>query len=550
MTQRTPPASAWPAQVVADYRRRGVWRGLTLVDALRDVARRTPDAVAIVCGSRRRTYGQLIERIDRQAAGWRRLGFAAGDRVVLHMPNVLEFFEVCGALWTVGVVPVLALPGHRHAELLHFVRQVGARAYVTAPQRGLDVVELAQIVAREAGGLDAVVLPEFTDMVRPPADPATTYVTLAELDGPPEPHRASPDAASVALFQLSGGSTGTPKLIARTHDDYLYSVLQSNAVCRFDASTVYLAALPVAHNFPLSSPGTLGTLVAGGRVVLAPAASPDVTFPLIADERVTVTAVVPPLLSVWLAAGRRDATPLRGLTTLQVGGARLDPELARQVPEVLGCALQQVYGMAEGLVCYTRPGDPPEVVFTTQGRPMSPEDEVRIVDEDDQELGPGQVGELLTRGPYTIRGYFEAPEHNAVAFTRDGFYRTGDLATRTADGHVVVQGRVKDQVQRAGEKIAAPEVEAYLCRHPDVLQAAVVAVPDRFLGERACAFLVTRGGCPTRAEIRALFTTLGVAEHKIPDRIVAVPELPTTRVGKVDKRRLQALATSESPKTP
>jgi 2,3-dihydroxybenzoate-AMP ligase len=211
-------------------------------------------------------------------------------------------------------------------------------------------------------------------------------------DGPPF---EAPAPSEVAFLQLSGGSTGLSKLIPRTHDDYIYSFRASNDICGIDAESVYLAALPVAHNFTMSSPGTLGVLYAGGTVVLCPAPSPDVAFALIERERVTITALVPPLAVLWLEAApvsRHDRSSLR---LLQVGGAKLAREVAERVGPVLGCTLQQVFGMAEGLVNYTRLDDPEERIVATQGRPISPDDELRVVDADECEVAPGAVGHLL-----------------------------------------------------------------------------------------------------------------------------------------------------------
>jgi 2,3-dihydroxybenzoate-AMP ligase len=347
------------------------------------------------------------------------------------------------------------------------------------------------------------------------------------------------DPADVAFLQLSGGSTGLPKLIPRTHDDYGYSVRESAAICGLGPDTVYLCALPAAHNFPLSSPGTLGVFHAGGQVVMARRAAPDEAFPLIAQEGVTDTALVPPLAMVWLEAAAATPHDLSSLRVLQVGGAKLAPEVAARIGTELGCRLQQVFGMAEGLVNYTRADDPPERVLTTQGRAISPADEVRVVDDEDRDVPAGEVGHLLTRGPYTIRGYYRAPEHNQRAFTADGFYRTGDLVRRLPTGHLVVEGRAKDQINRGGDKVAAEEVENHLLAHPAVHDAALVAMPDAFLGEKTCAFVVPRGEAPRSQDLARFLRERGLAAFKIPDRIEFVTQFPKTGVGKVNKRALR-----------
>jgi 2,3-dihydroxybenzoate-AMP ligase len=222
----------------------------------------------------------------------------------------------------------------------------------------------------------------------------------------------------------------------------------------------------------------------------------------------------------------------------QVGGAKFEPAAAVRVRGTLGCDAQQVFGMAEGLLNYTRPGDPDEVVFHTQGRPLSPADEILVVDEDDRPVPPGAVGQLLTRGPYTIRGYYRAEEHNATAFTRDGFYRTGDLVHVTAGGDLVVAGRVKDVINRGGDKVPAEELESLLAAHPLVRRVAVVPVPDDVLGERTCAVLVPNGEAPTLSSLVEFLQERGVAAYKLPDRLEVVGELPLTAVGKIDKKEL------------
>jgi 2,3-dihydroxybenzoate-AMP ligase len=272
-----------------------------------------------------------------------------------------------------------------------------------------------------------------------------------------------------------------------------------------------------------------------------------VAFPLIERERVTLTALVPPLAMVWLDAAKARRHDLSSLRVLQVGGARLSNEAAARVRPTLGCTLQQVFGMAEGLVNYTRFDDSEELIVTTQGRPISPDDELRIVDEDDNEVAPGELGQLLTRGPYTIRGYYKAEAHNARAFTSDGFYRTGDLVRLTPEGYLVVDGRVKDQINRGGEKVAAEEVENHLLAHPAVHDAAVVAIPDAFLGERTCAFVIPRGAPPAATALTAFLRERGLAAFKIPDRVEFIDAFPQTGVGKVSKKSLREALTRSAP---
>lgn len=242
---------------------------------------------------------------------------------------------------------------------------------------------------------------------------------------------------------------------------------------------------------------------------------------------------------VWLDAIASRNNDLSSLQVLQVGGAKFSAEVAKRIRPAFGCTLQQVFGMAEGLVNYTRLDDAEDIIIHTQGRPMSEFDEVRVVDEYDNDVETGQVGSLLTRGPYTIRGYYKAEEHNAKSFTSDGFYRTGDLVKINEQGYLVVEGRDKDQINRGGEKVAAEEVENHLLAHAAVHDVAIVSMPDDYLGERTCAFVIARGETPTVGHLKMFLRDRGIAAYKIPDRIEFIDSFPQTGVGKVSKKELR-----------
>ncbi|MER6444394.1 (2,3-dihydroxybenzoyl)adenylate synthase [Streptomyces venezuelae] len=543
----------WPAEFAERYRAAGWWRGETFGSVLRERAAAHPDRIALVDpaggpdgGRRTWSYGELDARADRMAAGFMARGIGPGDKVVVQLPNTAEFFEVVFALFRIGALPVFALPAHRRTEISYFCSFTGAVAYVVpAVHGGYDHRGLAAAVRAEVPSLREVFVAdadpgEFTALADVPLD-----VPLGGLGPGPAPH-------DLAFLQLSGGSTGVPKLIPRTHDDYIYSLWASNEICGVDADSVYLVALPAAHNFPLSSPGSLGALYAGGRVVLCPQPVPDVAFPLIESEGVTITGLVPPLALLWTEAAARNDRDLGSLDVLLVGGTKFSEEAARRVRPGLGCTLQQVFGMAEGLVNYTRLDDPEETIVTTQGRPISPDDEIRIVDDEDREVGPGESGHLLTRGPYTIRGYWNAPGHNARSFTADGFYRTGDIVRMTPTGHLVVEGRAKDQINRGGEKIAAEEVENHILAHPAVHDANVVGEPDPYLGERTCAYVILREGAGELrpAAVKRFVRERGLAAYKVPDRVEFVASFPKTGVGKVSKRDLRTAEATEAAAPP
>jgi 2,3-dihydroxybenzoate-AMP ligase len=526
-----PLRQSWPPALVARYRAAGYWRGETLPGVLRERAVQFADDIAVVGGEVRLSYAALWQEAGRIGAGLLARGLVPGDRVVVQLGNTPAFVTVVCGLFRAGLIPVYALPAHRLSEVSHVMHKAQARGYIAADrQDGFDY----RVLARELEAL----LPALQHVLI--VGDAAEFGAVDSLQGDAALLPPDPDPQSVAFLQLSGGSTGLSKLIPRTHDDYIYSFRASNEICAITRDSVYMVALPAAHNFPMSSPGFLGALYAGARVVMSPGPGPDAAFPLIARERVTCVGLVPPLALLWAQAAATTTHDLTSLQVLQVGGAKLVPEAARRVIDSLGCRLQQVFGMAEGLVNYTRLHDPLDVVVGTQGRPISPDDEVLVVDDHGHPVAEGGIGHLLTRGPYTIRAYHNDPAANARSFTEDGYYRTGDMVQQLPGGYLVVQGRAGDHINRAGEKISAEEIEDHLLAHADVFDAAVVSMPDAFLGERSCAFVIAHGTPPTAASLKAWVRGRGLAAFKVPDQVVFVAAFGTTAVGKISRRELRA----------
>jgi 2,3-dihydroxybenzoate-AMP ligase len=539
MTEGTVP---WPDELAREYEKAGWWRGQALGTEIAAVAAARPDTTALVDGATRISYASLLARADALAGRLAGLGVRPGDRIVVQLPNGWPFVVLTLACLRAGIVPVMALPAHRRHELAYLCEHSEARALaVPDVLRGFDHQQMAEELLTASPALEHVLV------VGQDVRHQDLTALCAEPDaGTPVSAAGRPDPAGVAVFLLSGGTTGLPKLIARTHNDYSYNARASAELCGLGEGTVYLVSLPASHNFPLACPGILGTLLSGGRVVMLGSPDPASAFAAIEREGVTITAVVPAVAQRWLAhateLGSRGvgAGALRTLEVLQVGGARLADEHAARIKPVLGATLQQVFGMAEGLLNYTRLDDPDEVICGTQGRPLSPGDEVRIVDADGNDLPDGQPGALLTRGPYTPRGYYRAPEQNARAFTPDGWYASGDVVRRRPDGNLVVEGRDKDMINRGGEKISAEEVENLLYQMPGIAQVAAVAAPDAELGERICVFVVPEQGQDITLDgIRDGMATAGVAKFKWPERLEVVAELPVTKMGKLDKKALR-----------
>lgn len=508
----------YPPEFAARYRERGYWQDRTLGAVFGELFERHAERTALLYGDQVITYRQLGERRAALAARLYELGLRPLDRVVVHLPNRPEFIYLYFALQQIGVIPILALAPHRRLEIGHFIQLADAVAYF-----GTD--------------------PEFAGEMQA-AHPGLRHVLMVEEldlreggDGPPSVP-INPDDPCILL--LSGGTTGIPKLIPRTHNDYLYNSRVASAVQDVTPDACQLSVAPLAHNMPLACPGVQGFLLHGARAVLSEGTRASEIFPLIERHRVTHIAAVPALYIRWLGESAAKEHDLSSVRLLQSGGQRLQPEVRRQMARTFPNGfVQENFGMSEGTLFFVRRDAPEEVRMETVGTPVSPDDEVRLTDEDGAEVPDGEVGELTVRGPYTIRGYYRVPEYNARIFTPDGFYRSGDLMRRHPSGAYLVEGRIKDLVNRGGEKISAEEVENLILTHPAVRNVACVPVPDPVLGERMCACVIPKdGGELTLEQLNRHLLDLGIAKFKLPERLEVMSDFPLSAFGKVSKKTL------------
>jgi 2,3-dihydroxybenzoate-AMP ligase len=536
--------TAWPKELARRYRRQGYWADLTLYDMLLRSVAASPDRTALVHGARRLSYAELRIAIDRLAGRLIELGFKPLDRVVFQLPNSIAFVIAFFALLSIGVIPVLALPAHRREEISHIFAHTKAAGYVVPDVwRGYDYRSLAAEMCGLAPSLrNVLVLGE-------PGPDQIFWSNLLAYNGSRADNASTltafaPAPDEVALMLLSGGTTGLPKLIPRTHNDYVYNCRQCGEVAGFNATTVFLALLPMAHNYTLGCPGVLGALAHGGTAVIAPDAGIETVAQLIEAERVTVISAAVPLIVNLLNADLPRDRDLSSLRVVMNGGAKLASELRRRVEQRFGCTFQESFGTGEGLLNMTRLDDPAEIRLTSSGRPISPADEIRIVDERGHDVPDGAIGELICRGPYTIRGYYNAPEKDRAAFTGDGYYRMGDMVRRV-DGNLYVEGRLKDIINRGGEKISCEEVENYILGHPKIKNVCVVAMPDATFGEKACAFVITVAGETIDLdEIKSFLLGRDIAKFKLPERLTVVNEFPISPAGKILRRELRQVAAS------
>ncbi|WP_119155361.1 (2,3-dihydroxybenzoyl)adenylate synthase [Caldimonas tepidiphila] len=537
----------FPPEFAQRYRERGYWQDRSLAQEFSVVFERFAERVALVDGERSYTYAEVDRLSDNLALNLLDLGLRPLDRVVPTLPNVAEFVLLYFALQKIGCIPIAALVTHRYQEIRQFVALSQARACVYPAKSG--DFRFAPVIERIQAEQPSLTL----RLVLGEAGPGE-HSLQALIERPARQSRAALDAIRIeptdpCIFQLSGGTTGIPKLIPRTNNDYAYNSKVAADVAQVDADSVLLLVLPIAHNLPLACPGIQGFMVRGAKVVLHANTRPAEMFALIQKHRVTHLKVVPALLIRLINDPAVRDFDLGSIRQIQSGGQRMQPEVRLRTRELFTSAfVQENFGMSEGLLMFVRHGDPEEVQLETCGRPVCADDEVRLIDDEGREVPDGEVGELACRGPYTLRGYFGVPEYNARQFTPDGFYRSGDLMRRHPSGNYIVEGRKKDLINRGGEKISAEEVENLILMHPAVQNVACVPMPDAAMGEKMCACVVLKPGrALTLAELVAFLHTHEIAKFKLPERLELLPDFPVSTFGKVSKKALGEMVAARLP---
>ncbi|OSC28467.1 salicyl-AMP ligase [Mycobacterium vulneris] len=536
----------YPDSLAARYRAAGFWRPRTLCQELQESVERFSDRLAVVDPGVSMTYAELGDLTDRIATGLLQAGLKPGERVLFQTTNhiwaVLGWYGVLKA----GLVPVATLAQHRWHEISAIAGQCAPAAHLYEPGfTGHDLRSLATEIAHAQPSLRI----KLTVGTTAPASDELSIESLAEANESTGQQRRltieqvqrqlSPE--SLAVLQLSGGTTSVPKLIPRLSTEYWYNAAQWGDATNMDSTSVAVHLLPLIHNA-----GIVCALHAAHSVGACFATSPpDTAAFLRLASTVTITHMLMtrPIARVIEADSRLRAA-LAGLRTV-AWADRSVPSAVVDEYETGACKVIQMFGMGEGMCMFSPRDASAEIRHGTQGTPISPGDEVRVLDPgSERQVPPGTSGELCARGPYTIRGYFAAPERNAEAFTSDGFYRTGDIVTEILDGaksYYRLEDRIKDLINRGGEKINAEEVELLLLRHEGIERAALVAMPDSRLGERACAFVVLRQGSEAieLETIKQFLSDQGVAKFKWPERLEIRTELPLTNIHKVNKAILR-----------
>jgi len=541
-------AHPFPKELIEKYYRDKIWLGFTLGEMLDRTCDLYPHKEAIVAGETRLTYRTLREWTDRAALVFLELGIHQLDRVLLQIPNWVEFIYAYYGLHKIGAIPVMCIPRFSQREIEHFCEITEPCAWIVPLQfEKIDYRPMIESTRTQNHPLKHIlVIDPSSDQEHPLPEGTISFRHLlkkVDLSQYPKDYLRSfmPNPDEICHLMPTGGTTGLPKIVPRTHNDFFCNFDYRAKAWERSPHDITLIATPLTHNMAIEV-SMNPTFLTGGKVVVIPSTRPKEILEAIEKERVTTTILAVAQVQQIVDDPDLERYDLSSLKVIATGGSRIPPETIRKVYDRLKCKFFNVFGMSEGPCTQTRYQDPEEVVLHTVGWPVCPYDEFKVIDGNGNELPRGSEGELVARGPCIFRGYYKAEAENQEAFTPDGFFRTGDIAKFDPEGRLIITGRKKDIIIRGGENISAREVEDLIIGHPKVDQVAVVGMPDPILGERACAFIKPkRGETITFEELIAYLKEKRTSVLYLPERVERVDEMPLTNVGKVDKKRLREM---------
>jgi acyl-CoA synthetase (AMP-forming)/AMP-acid ligase II len=516
----------WPAPHQSEFAAAGLWASTTLADLARVRADLAPDRVAFIDSVGSLSFGELWRDARALAGGLAARGLVAGDVVAFQLPNWREAGVLNLAAVLLGLVVNPIVPIYRDAEIRQMLGDCRARAlFVPAAFRHVDFVGMAARVR--------VDLPDLAQVFTVRGQGAQDYAALIALGHEAEQIPVAAQAVKMVLY--TSGTTGKPKGVLHSHATLHRVMAQSAAHWGVGEGDAILMPSPVTHISGFAN-GLEMPLVAGSCTVLMESWDAQEALALIARHGVVGTVAATPFLVELARAAQVAGDRLPSLRFFACGGAAVAPDTIRQARAAFAqCAPFRVFGSSEVPLVTLGWPDNPDMAATTDGRIV--DYAVRIVDEGGRDLPEGQEGEILARGPAMMLGYTDAAQ-TAEAIDAQGYFRTGDLGVRDAQGGLTITGRKKDLIIRGGENISATEIEAVLLTHPAVAEAAVVAMPHARLGEGICAYVIAPG--TSAAELAAHVGASGLAKQKIPERFEFVDSLPRTASGKIRKDRLRA----------
>lgn len=521
--------------LVEEYYRDGAWQHRKLYEIVDEIAERRPDAVAVADQHERLTYRDLVERSNALARWLLEKDLADGEAVAIQSGNQTMLAVGHLACGRVGATFVPLATSWRQTEIAHLLRTSKAPVVVVpGPERGIDFLGIVDDVRADLPDLRVVAISEG-DANR--ADVVNIEARLAE-HGPRVAKHKDPDEPRYVM--VTSGTTGVPRMGLWTDNNLWYFMQEYIEAVHLTEDDIAVGLAPAGTGATGYVFAVLAPMLVGATSVLLEHWEPRAALDLIESERATTVTAVPTqsikLLQDETIEGR-DFSAVRAFTN---AGAALPAETAAELDRVFSCRVNQCYGATDGGVpVMTSIDDPDEKRYTTVGRPLK-KAQIRLIDPDQVEVGPGGSGEITWRAATKTPGYFNDPERDAAMFFGDGWYTSGDLGEFDDDGYLHIVGRSKDLIIRGGQNISPRELEDYLIGMAGVSEVAVVGVPDPVLGERTCAVIVPRPGAEVTLEgVVAFLVDQQVAKYKLPEQLELRDDLPRGAGGKVTKNALR-----------
>ena len=529
----------------------GFWPNRTITDYMDEAVAQVPDNVAVsdlnsMTGrAGTLSYRQLRVLSDRIALGLVALGVERNDVVAVQLPNWWHYAAFYLATVRIGAVINPLMPIFRHRELEFMLGYAEAKV-VVVPRlfRGFDHPRMIEELRPKLPKLQHCIV------VDGQGDNAFEKLLIGrrwedELDKEAIFRERRPTPNDITELIYTSGTTGVPKGVMHTSNTLLCKCLRAQEGMQLTQDDVVLMGSPLAHQTGFVFAMIL-SIYLKSKCVLLDIWDPVVAAQRIQDEGCTNTLASTPFLSDIAYAPGVEKYDTHTLRLFLSAGAPIPPKLVRDASQRLDMYVMSCWGMTEnGVVTTTRPGDPPEKVFETDGLPGRGQ-EVRVVDEQGRECPRGTEGRLQVRAATLFVGYLGRPE--AYDVDAEGWFETGDNASMDPDGFIRITGRSKDILIRGGENIPVVEVENIIFRHPAVKDVAIVGMPDERLGERGCAFVALNNGAGlTFKELQGFLATENVTKNYWPERLEILPEFPRTPSGKIQKFKLREEAKSLRP---
>ncbi len=505
---------------------------LTVPQVLDSAVKENPHREAFVFGETRDTFQRFQAKVDTLAAGLQRHGIQNGDKVGINLPTCPENVYAFFALNKIGASFVPLNPDLRSFEMKHILGDSNAKAVITIPEmRGFDYLAMFDQIKID--------LPDFKTIFGLGSHSMDGAVPLKELfeNDPKDLRLVQVHPDDIACILYTSGTTGLPKGTVHSHQVVLNQFAISQDWIYKDSVQTRLTPMPLFNSAGVNI--TFQTILKGDKLVLMQRFTPADILEITKKEKVSILDCAPTMIKLMLNSEEFNPQNLPHLRVVITGGSMALPELVQALKERMGCDYINVYAMTEAaIVSRLSHDDPLELQFTTVGRPLSGV-EVKIVDDNRNELSFNQPGEIAVRSPSLMLGYFNDQVKTKEAVDKDGYYHTGDIGSLDENGYLRILDRKKDVIIRGAQNIYPSEVENFLNTHPKIQMSAVIGVPSPVSGEKVRAYVqLIEGEQMTDIEV-VEYCRGAIAGYKIPEEIRFVEQFPLNKMGKIQKKILR-----------